>query len=214
MPFYILADFLIYFHLLEKISFLFEPFTRILGLNTDTSLALAAGMILNIYAAIAFGAPLNLSPYEWTVLGLFLGIAHSLPVENVIMKQLDIPHIYSTLLRITSAFLGVLILKLLPLNNMSAKINTNISLPVYHSFFDMLVHSIQNAFILSIKIIILISVIIIIMEFIKEKIFKNKKLNVWFSLITGLILGITYGAGILIEEKKNLSKKEIFLKVL
>ena len=210
IPFYILADFLIYFHLLEKVSFIFEPFTALLGLNADTSLALAAGMILNLYAAIAFAAPLNLSPYEWTVLGLFLGIAHSLPVENIIMKQLGISHIYSTILRITSAFLGVFILKFLPVDNTQIQTKTDISLPNYTSFFDMLVNSLQNAFILSLKIIVLISAIIVVMEFLKEKIFKNKKLNVWFSLITGLILGITYGAGILIEEKKKLSKKEIF----
>ena len=209
IPFYILADFLIYFHLLEKISFIFEPFTAILGLNTDTSLALAAGMILNLYAAIAFAAPFNLSPYEWTTLGLFLGIAHSLPVENIIMKQLGISHIYSTILRITSAFLGVFILKFLPFNSTQIHTNSNITIENYNSFFDMLMHSLQNAFILSVKIIILISIIIIIMEFVREKIFKNKKLNVWFSLITGLILGITYGAGILIEEKNKLSKKEI-----
>lgn len=210
IPFYILADFLIYFHLLEKISFIFEPFSAIIGLKADASLALAAGMLLNLYAAIAFAAPLNLSPYEWTVLGLFLGIAHSLPVENVIMKQLGISHIYSTLLRVTSAFLSVLILKFLPLNNTQIQTNIkNISLASYNSFFDMLFHSFSNALILSIKIMILIAILIVVMEFIKKKLFKHKKLNVWFSLITGLILGITYGAGILIEEKKNLSKKEI-----
>jgi len=47
------------------------------------------------------------------------------------------------------------------------------------------------------------------MEFIKNKLFKNKKLRASFSLITGMILGITYGVGILIKEKVNLSKKEI-----
>ncbi len=209
IPFYILADFLIYFHILQKISFFFEPFTRIIGLTPDTSLAIAAGMILNIYAAIAFAAPLHLSSYEWSVLGLFLGIAHSLPVENIIMKQLGISHFYSTALRISSALLGVFILKFLPVNKTIDSIQTNITFHNYHSFFEMLLNSLQNAILLSLKIILLISVIIIIMEFIKEKIFKNKKLNVWFSLITGLILGITYGAGILIGEKKNLNKKEI-----
>jgi hypothetical protein len=45
------------------------------------------------------------------------------------------------------------------------------------------------------------------MHFIKEKVFKNKNLSASFSLITGIILGITYGAGILIAEKKPPQQK-------
>jgi len=93
IPFYILADVLLYFGILQKISFIFTPITKIMGITPEVSLAVAAGVLFNLYAAIAFAAPLNLTPYEWTLLGLFLGIAHSLPVENTVMKTLGISHI-------------------------------------------------------------------------------------------------------------------------
>jgi len=50
------------------------------------------------------------------------------------------------------------------------------------------------------------------MDFIKNYLFKKsqKRLNSLFSLIVGLILGITYGAGVLISEAKELNRKEIF----
>jgi len=210
IPFYLLADVLIYLGLLQKISFIFEPITSIIGLNPNVSLSIAAGILFNIYAAIAFAAPLNLSAYEWTILGLFLGIAHALPVENAIMKKLGISYIYSTVLRISSGILAVLIFRLLPFTMDNKTIHKEISITQYNSFFEMLLNSFINATILSLKIIALISVIIFVMDFIKKKIFKNKKLNASFSIITGLILGITYGAGILLAEKKSLSKKEIF----
>jgi hypothetical protein len=210
IPFYLLADVLIYLGLLQKISFIFEPITSIIGLNQNVSLSIAAGILFNIYAAIAFAAPLNLSAYEWTILGLFLGIAHALPVENAIMKKLGISYIYSTVLRISSGILAVLIFRLLPFTMDNKTIHKEISITQYNSFFEMLLNSFINATILSLKIIALISVIIFVMDFIKKKIFKNKKLNASFSIITGLILGITYGAGILLAEKKSLSKKEIF----
>ena len=209
IPFYLLADILIYFGILQKISFIFEPITSILGLNPEVSLSIAAGVLFNIYAGIAFGAPLNLTPYEWTILGLFLGIAHALPVENAIMKKLGISYIYSTALRLSVAILAVLIFKALPITIDGKSISKSVSLPHYDSFFEMITASLTNATILAVKIIILISVIIFVMDFIKEKFFKNKKLNASFSVITGLILGITYGAGILIAEKNKLTKKEL-----
>jgi len=209
IPFYILADSLIYFHILEKIAFLFTPFTDILSLPSQTALALAAGMILNIYASIAFAVPLNLTPYEWTILGLFIGIAHALPLENSIMKKIGLFHTYSTILRILGGFLAVFIFQSLPIQ-MDLNISTQtINVQTYNSFLDMFINSLYNAFILAIKIIFLISILIFVMGFIKTKL-KTKKINISFSIITGLILGITYGAGILIKEKDNLSKNDIF----
>jgi hypothetical protein len=209
LPFYLLADILIYFGILQKISFIFEPITSIMGLNPQTSLSIAAGILFNLYAAIAFAAPLGLSPYEWTILGLFLGIAHALPVENTIMKKLGIPHIYSTILRIGVGTIAVLIFRILPIHIEGKAIQKAISFPTYNSFWDMITTSLTNASILAIKIIILITIIIFIMDFIKNKIFKNQNLSASFSIVTGIILGITYGAGILIKEKDKLNKKEL-----
>jgi len=209
IPFYLLADILIYFGILQKISFIFEPITSIMGLNPEVSLSIAAGVLFNLYAAIAFAAPLGLTPYEWTILGLFLGIAHALPVENAIMKKLGMPHWYSTLLRISVGIVAVIIFRALPIHIEGKTLQKEITLPEYDSFWDMLGNSLYNASVLAAKIIILITVIIVIMHFIKEKLFKNKNLSAPFSIITGIILGITYGAGILIAEKNRLSKKEL-----
>jgi len=209
IPFYLLADILIYLGVLQKISFIFEPVTHIMGLNPEVSLSIAAGVLFNLYAAIAFGAPLGLSPYEWTVLGLFLGIAHALPVENAIMKKLSMPHWYSTLLRIGAGITAVIIFRALPIHIEGKTLQKEIILPHYSSFWDMLGSSFYNASVLAVKIIVLISVIIVIMHFIKEKLFKHKNLSAPFSIITGIILGITYGAGVLIAEKKRLTKKEL-----
>jgi len=209
IPFYIIADTLIYFEILQKISFIFTPITNILGLSPETSLAITAGILLNIYSALAFAVPLHLTPYEWTILGLFIGIAHALPLENTIMKKIGLPHLYSTILRLSSAFLAVFIFKLLPIDIEGKAQTKAITITHYDSFISMLYNSFINASILAIKIILLITILIFVMHYIKEKLFKNKQISTPFSIITGLILGITYGAGILIQEKENLSKKDI-----
>ncbi len=215
IPLYIFADILIYFGWLEYVSFIFEPITNVLHLPSSVALSLAAGIFLNLYAAIAFAAPLGLSSYEWTILGLFLGICHSLLIESAIMKKIGVSLVYSYILRISVAFLAVVPLWYMPKDWFSSNVVSEVDKKVvYSSFFDMFEHSLYNSMILSIKIIILIVFIIFLMDFIKSiNIIKKyqQKVSTSFSIIAGLILGITYGAGVLLKEARSgsLSKKDI-----
>jgi len=77
VPIYILADILFYYDLLRHITFIFKPFAVFLGLPQEAALSIVSGLFLNLYAAIAFAAPLGLGAKEWTILAVFLGIAHS-----------------------------------------------------------------------------------------------------------------------------------------
>jgi len=216
IPFYILADILLYFDLLRPVSFIFSPVTTVLQLPPETAMAICAGVFLNMYAAVAFAAPLGLSSYEWTILGVFLGVCHSLPVENSIMKKLGISFLYSTLLRVSMAFLTTLPLFLLPDFFFTGKNSgKTIELAAYSSIWETLQHALLNAAILSTKIICLITVIIFLMDWIKRTKFimdYGQRVQTSFSLIAGQLLGITYGAGILFKEADsgNLQKKDIF----
>lgn len=215
IPLYILADMLLYFDVLKYIAFLFEPITDILDLPKEAALGIAAGMLFNIYAGIAFLAPLGLSGYEWTILAIFLGVAHSLIIENAVMKKIGISHIYAFVLRISMAFIAVIPLTLMPQSLFDAGLMHTIEKPTYHDIWDMLLHSLTNASILTIKVIALVTAIIFLMSYLKStKMMQTyqQKVNTSFSIVAGLVLGITYGAGILIHEAKtgNLSKVDIF----
>jgi len=217
IPLYILADILLYFDILKYISFVFEPITTLLDLPKEAALGIAAGMLFNLYAGIAFLAPLGLNGYEWTILATFLGVAHSLIVENAVMKKLGISHIYSLFLRISMAFISVIPITLMPkdfFNDVTELKNSTTSI-VHNNFLDMLQDSFIGATVLSFKVIILVTLIIFLMNYLKStKIMQEykKKVNSSFSILAGLILGITYGAGILIHEAKsgNLNKVDIF----
>ena len=90
VPLYLLADILLYFDLLRPLGFLFAPVTSLLDLPPEAAVALAGGVLINIYAGIAFAAPLDLSPYQWTVLAVFLGVCHSM--AHKIGAAFHIPH--------------------------------------------------------------------------------------------------------------------------
>ena len=219
VPIYIIADVLFYYEVLQKISFIFTPLTAILDLPPEAALSIISGMLLNLYAAIAFAAPIDLDSRQWTILAVFLGICHALLVETAIMRQLSIPKSFSIILRFGVGLFVGWITTLLPKSFFQGTINTEevstISLKHYDSLRELLQNSVYEAFILTVEVIILITIIIFIMDYIKALPFidrYSKKVNSAFSLGTGVILGITYGAGILISEYKNssLSTKEIW----
>jgi len=215
IPLYMLADLLLYFDLLRYISFLFEPVTSFLQLPAEAAMALAGGMLINLYAAVAFAAPLGLTPYQWTVLAIFLGVCHSLIVESAIMRKLGIAYFYTIPLRIGMAFITVLPLMLIPREFFGTAVEASShTLQTYPSFAAMLLASLRKSSLLAIKIILLISVIIFIMDLVKSTKWMQayaQKVNTSFSVIVGQMLGITYGAGVLINEAKSssLNREEI-----
>jgi len=95
IPIYIFADILYYYNTLSYIAFIVEPFTSILGLPAEASLAIISGIFLNLYAAVAFAAPLDMDTQQWSVLAIFLGVCHSFIVESMILKKLGVSNIYS-----------------------------------------------------------------------------------------------------------------------
>jgi len=208
IPLFILAEILLYLDILPYIAFIFEPITNVLDLPKEASVGIAAAMFFNIYAGLAFLAPLHLSPYEWTILGTFLGIAHSLVVENAIMKKIGISYWYSWVLRIAMAFLAILPLKLLPQDFFESTVSSTeaITRKLYESFSDMLWHALQDSMLLSLKVIVIVTAIIFVMDYLKSRTFMqqfHQKSNSLFAIVTGLLLGITYGAGIIISEVKK-----------
>jgi len=216
IPIYIIADILYYYNVLEKVAFLLEPFTSLLGLPAEAALSIISGVTLNLYAAVAFAAPLDMNPQQWTVLAVFLGICHSLPVENIIMKKLGIGTVYSYTLRILGGLAVAYVTALMPASWFSTAAGTGVfESRHYAGFGDLIRASLYGAVMLTLKIILLISVLIFFMEWIKSlPIIKHSARNVskGFTLTVGVLLGITYGAGVLIKEKQSgaMSREDIF----
>ena len=216
IPIYILADILYFYNTLSYISFLIEPFTSMINLPSEVSLAIISGIFLNLYAAVAFAAPLDLTPHQWSILAVFLGVCHSLVVESVIMKKIGISNIFSYSFRFFAGLFLAYITSIMPSSWFSSTLsNDTFSTTTYENINDLLVGSFSSALTLSIKIILLITILIFIMDFIKTRKFiqqSAKNVSKGFSIVVGIFLGITYGAGILINEAKSgsISKEDLF----
>lgn len=100
LPLYVATEILVRTGALHWVSGFLEPVMGLFKLPPEAAVVITAGMLVNLYAAAAVAAPLNLSPEQITVLGLMLGIAHNLVLEGVIVRQLSDRYRLLTLLRI------------------------------------------------------------------------------------------------------------------
>ncbi|NKQ40419.1 MAG: nucleoside recognition protein [Sulfurovum sp.] len=187
IPIYIIADILYYYNILERAAFVFEPFTSFLGLPPETALSIISGVFLNLYAAVAFAAPLDMDPHQWSVLAIFLGVCHSLPVESIIMKKLGIGNIYSYSLRFFGGLAIAYTAVLMPAEWFSATIATETFVQKqYENFGDLMRSSIYGAVELTLKIIVLIGILIFVMDFIKSRSFVKKSARMSLKVLLSL----------------------------
>jgi hypothetical protein len=218
LPYYALAELLLYFDLMQYISFIFEPISSLLNLPEKSSLAIAIGLLFNLYGAIAVGASMGLSVYEWTILGLFLGVAHALPVESAVLKKLGISWRFSIIFRLCMAYIIILPLQFIPIHilfddpNYVQELISPLVLAENSSFGSFISTTFINGLILTAEILVVVSFALFLNQLVKNLKFVQRfdhNMSPIISLTTGTLLGITFGSAILIKESQYLSKKQI-----
>ncbi len=209
--------------ILDAIAPLFAPLMRLMGLPGEAAITLVAGFTNSIYAALATLSAFDLTPRQVTILGVVLGLAHSLFVETAILTKLRMATLKIAFFRIVTALLtGFIMNALLPQHI------TGISMRHYSgqeafSWAQVL----QGVAITSLQIIIIISLLGMLYELIslwkyssvirqKVKFLPNTvglSENAFAPWMTGFFIGITYGAAMFFQFGQNhkLSHKDTCL---
>lgn len=87
LPLYVIVDICKAYGLIENIGSWCSPFMRLFGLPGETAFAFIAAALVNLYAAIAILAPLDLTPWQVTQCGVMMGIAHNLVLEGGVLSS-------------------------------------------------------------------------------------------------------------------------------
>lgn len=85
LPLYVVVDLLKGTAVVEVIGSWFAPLMKLFGLPGEAAFAFVAAFLLNLYAAIAIMAPLDLTLWQVTQCGLMMGIAHNLLLEGAVL---------------------------------------------------------------------------------------------------------------------------------
>ena len=87
LPLYILVDVCKAYGVIDSLGTWCAPFMSLFGLPGATAFAFIAGGLVNLYAAIAVLAPLDLTPWQVTQCGVMMGIAHNLVLEGGVLSS-------------------------------------------------------------------------------------------------------------------------------
>ncbi len=113
VPVYIFVTFLKYTGVIEIIADFFSPIMIYLGLPGEAMLALLTAYLLNMYAGLAVIASIDLGVKEITILGVMIGIAHSMIIESAVFKKINVNVLKINILRTVMAILVGFILNLI-----------------------------------------------------------------------------------------------------
>jgi hypothetical protein len=91
VPVSVVAAILRHLGLIDSLARVLEPITGLMGLPSRTAPAIVGAALCNFYVGIALSAPLGLSPHEWTCLGVWCSLVHSMPVESLLARRFGIP---------------------------------------------------------------------------------------------------------------------------
>ncbi|MFW6287328.1 MAG: nucleoside recognition domain-containing protein [bacterium] len=113
IPVYFLVTFLKYTGVIEIIAKWFSPVMIYLGLPGEAMLALLTAYLLNMYAGLAVIAGIDLGVKEITILGVMIGIAHSMIIESAVFKKINVNIIKINILRTVMAILAGIVLNVI-----------------------------------------------------------------------------------------------------
>ena len=190
------------------------PMMGLFHLPGEASLVLITGGLVNIYAAIAVAVNIPLTAKGMTVLAIMVLIAHNLIVETAVQRKTGTPARIILPVRIIAALMaGLLFSRLIP---EKGQLLVQSGLPIAGGgWTDILAGNLLSL----VKIVVIIVSLMVLVELAREfgvldlitralgppmKLLGMDKKTSFVAAI-GLLLGLAYGAGLIIDETRRSS---------
>lgn len=229
VPISFLVEVLKYIGFVKLLGSLVSPVIKSIGLSGETILVLISGYFINCYSAIAVMTTLPITLKEITILSTMVLICHTLPIELMIQKKAGGSYFGILFLRVfSSIFIGIVLNLVIPNTDKFMNIPNITSISKEVNSFKMVMIGWISSNVVILKIVLINIVISIFYKLlvrfhIVEKISKFLKYimfifglseQVAFLWIITNVIGLMYGASILIEFHDKKMMNEIDLKKL
>jgi spore maturation protein SpmB len=204
-----------YFNILHWFSSLISPVFNIFGLPGEASLAYVTGYFVNVYSAIAVIATLDMDVRAITILSVMVLCSHNMIIETAVQKKTGSSAIRMVFIRTFSAFFLAFCLNLVMPGEVVSSVMDPASVSI--SFPEML----SNWFFSTLRVVVIMTTLIFALS-ILQRILSEFGIIRWISkflrpflAIFGLpaktsflwivanILGLAYGAAVMIEEYES-----------
>jgi len=208
------------------------PLMQIIGLPEQLGLVWATAILTNLFTAIAVfvdvTTQLELSIAQVSVIGILMLFSHSVPIEGAVAKMAGVSWRLTISLKLGAGFLMAALVNWF-YTALNYQQQTAILLWQKEQQEQSLLQWFIDQSLMLLSIFVIISVLIILLRILKKlgvEDLLHKLLSPLFKLlnitkeasnimITGITLGLSYGAGLLISEVKKgkISKKDILLSI-
>ncbi|WP_102344898.1 nucleoside recognition domain-containing protein [Bacillus sp. Marseille-P3661] len=228
-PVTLLVTFLQYTPVLPWIVKIIEPFMSWFGLSGDAAIPLVLGNLLNLYAGIGALLTLDLTVKEVFILAVMLSFSHSLIIESAVAAKVGVKMWVVLVVRLFLAILSAFVINLVWhggkelaqygfISNQTEEVS---------GFLSILLQGLEKATLGIVQIALIVIPLMMLIQVMKDLKWIDKfskkmspvtralgmKENTSTTLVSGFVIGLAFGAGVMIQAVKDdgVSKKDLYL---
>lgn len=228
-PITLIVVILQYTPVLPWIIDIISPFMGLLGLRGEAAIPLVLGNALNLYAGIAGILSLELTVKEVFILATMLSFSHNIFIETGVALRVGVKLWVVLVVRFGLAILSAVIINLVWQGGGEvAKYGAlQVSQQVPDGWGEIILFGLQKATFGVIQLAVIVIPLMVIIQFLKDRNYLHKfseklapftkiigvKPNASLTLVAGLVIGLAYGAGVMIQavQEDGVSKKDATL---
>jgi len=231
-PVTVLVTILRYTPVLPWFIDLLAPVMKLIGLPGEAAMPLVLGNALNLYAGIGAIVSFEFTVKEVFILAMMLSFSHNLFIESSVASKVGVNWWLISGIRISLAFVAAFLINVLwPGGSEPAQYGfiaaSEVELTTWSAIF---LQGLKTAIIAVLQLSAVIFPLMVAMQFLREKgwltllskafapftRFLGMKENTSFTLVTGLTIGLAFGAGVMIQAVKEdgVSQKDMVLALI
>ncbi len=211
---------------------LVAPLMKVLGLPGEAAMPLILGNALNLYAAIGAIVSFEFTVKEVFIMAMMLSFSHNLFIESALAHRVGVSWWLISSLRISLAIVSALVINFF-WNGGSELAQYGLisaSEESFDTWWQIALHGVETASIAVFQLLLIIVPLMLIMQFLRELGWLDRlsqwfapftrmlgmKENTSFTLVTGLTIGLAFGAGVMIQavEEDGVSRKDMLLALI
>lgn len=231
-PVTILVTILRYTPVLPWFIDLLAPLMKIIGLPGEAAMPLVLGNALNLYAGIGAIVSFDFTIKEVFIMAMMLSFSHNLFIESSVASKVGVNWWLISGIRLSLALISGIVINLLWSGGAEPAqygfiASSEVELTTWTAIF---LQGLKTAIIAVLQLSAVIFPLMIVMQFLRElgwltslsnafapfTRFLGMKENTSFTLVTGLTIGLAFGAGVMIQavQEDNVAKKDMVLALI
>lgn len=209
-----------------------SPLMEFIGLPGEAAMPLVLGNTLNLYAGIGAIVSFDFTVKEVFILAIMLSFSHNLFIESAVASRTGVSWWLISGIRIALAFIAALVVHLVWDGGASEAQYGFIasSQADLTGWGEIIWYGMKTALLAVIQLSLVIFPLMLVMQFFRDLGWLQKISNIFqpftkllgmrentsFTLVTGLTIGLAFGAGVMIQavEEDGVSKKDMTLALL